>query len=296
MALDRNRLVKPAKKLNKLVRNIGSKPTPEEVHDLRTSTRRFEALFEALSLGAQGISNSTIKNLGRFHKRAGKVRDMDVLTGYAATVRPEGEDECTVRLLEFLGSERRKYAKRLHAEVQRKGSAVRGDLKRTPAIIARLIRNSGKYQDADNIMPNAAATAVKLAVQLAAPERLGRKDLHPYRLKVKELLHVLQLAQGAGKEKFVDDLRKVKDAIGEWHDWEQLVQLAQDSLNHGNKCRVIGELKRIAKSKYDYAFALTETLRKTHFRVSGPSTTKTSTGSRGVPGNVVWQAIAALAR
>lgn len=49
MALDRDRLV-PVKKLRKLIGKIDQEPTLDKVHDLRTLTRKFEAIFEALSL------------------------------------------------------------------------------------------------------------------------------------------------------------------------------------------------------------------------------------------------------
>jgi CHAD domain-containing protein len=61
MALDRDSLLKPVKKLRKLIDKVDTKPTPERVHDLRTNTRRFEAMFEALSLDAQGIGKSVLK-------------------------------------------------------------------------------------------------------------------------------------------------------------------------------------------------------------------------------------------
>src|SRR5215475_11330055 len=139
MAIDRKRILKPVKKLRKLVKNLNRQPAPEEVHDLRTNTRRFEAAFEALSLDAQGSGKSVIsvmKDLRRCRKRAGKVRDMDVLTGYASTVRLTGEEECTVRLLEHLGVQRKKYATKLHGEVRRLRSDLRQDLRRTAAKLA----------------------------------------------------------------------------------------------------------------------------------------------------------------
>jgi len=40
MALDRRRLLKPLKKLKKLVDKINPQATPDEVHDLRTNTAR----------------------------------------------------------------------------------------------------------------------------------------------------------------------------------------------------------------------------------------------------------------
>ena len=110
MALDRKRLLKPVKKLRKLVRKLDSEPALGQVHDLRTNTRRFEAAFEALSPDARGVGKSLMKDLRRCRKRAGRVRDMDVLTQYASSVYLTGEEECTVRLLEHLGVRRQKYA------------------------------------------------------------------------------------------------------------------------------------------------------------------------------------------
>jgi CHAD domain-containing protein len=294
MALDQNRLVRPVNKLNKLVKKVGSKPTPTKIHDLRTSTRRFEAMFQALALDSQGIRKSTVKDLGRFRKRAGKVRDMDVLTAYAASVHPRnGEEECAVQLLELLGARRRKYAKKLYADVHRRGPDMRSDLKRIPALVAKLTRNADDSPGKNGVAPNAAATAVKLAVQLAVPERLGRETLHPYRLKLKELLYVLQLAVGASEAKFVNDLREVKDAIGEWHDWEELALIAKETLNHGTRCGLVAELKHTAKDKYEHALALAETLREKYLQGSPPQ--RKGPSHAKVPGNAVWQAIATLA-
>jgi len=130
MALDRNRLLKPVKKLRKLVKKIDRQPTPHQVHDLRTNTRRFEAMLAVLSLDSQGAGKSALKDLTRLRKRAGKVRDMDVLTSYASQLHPKGEEDCAVQLLEHLGAQRRKHAKKLYAEIQRDRSDVRGNLKR----------------------------------------------------------------------------------------------------------------------------------------------------------------------
>ena len=125
MAINQTRLVKPVKKLRKLLGKLDCDPAPEQVHDLRTNTRRFEAAFKALALDDAGIPKSVLKELGRLRKRAGKVRDMDVLTEFAAAVRPKGEEECHVRLLEHLGAQRQKQAGKLHAELKRLRPGVR---------------------------------------------------------------------------------------------------------------------------------------------------------------------------
>lgn len=295
MALDRGRLLKPIKKLEKLVNDLDSQPTPDNVHDLRTNTRRLEAIFEALSLDSQGSGKSMLKDLGRLRKRAGKVRDMDVLTGYASTVHLEGEEECAVQLLEHLGAQRQRHAKKLYGELQRRRPALRKDFKRTPATLSKLTRDNYRAPKGRTAVATAAGKAVELAAQLAIPSRLGREDLHPYRLKVKDLRNVLQMATGADSAKFVDDLGKVKDAIGEWHDWEELVSIAPKALNHGSRCHLVAELKRVARTKYEHAMALVETLRKKYLRDSGPQKKGASAVATKVPGAPVWEAIAMLA-
>jgi hypothetical protein len=71
MALDRNRLLKPVKKLRNLVGKVNRRPTPEQVHDLRTRTRQIEAI-EGVVLDGRAPGKSLFKNLNRFRKRAGK--------------------------------------------------------------------------------------------------------------------------------------------------------------------------------------------------------------------------------
>jgi CHAD domain-containing protein len=288
MALDRNRLLKPTKKLRKLVNKMDSKPSPDEVHDLRTNTRRFEATFEVLSLDLDCMNTSMLKKLARCRKRAGKVRDLDVLTSYASTVHLEGEEDCETQLLEHIGGKRQRLAKKLHGEIRRLGPALRKDLKRTLAELKKAFRKD------DMLVPSAAAAAAKLGVQLAFPPQLGMQNLHPYRLKIKTLQNVLRMA-ATPSPKFVEDLGDVKDAIGEWHDWEELVSLAQQVLDHGKACGLVVELKNTAKRKYEHALARAEALRKTYLRSAGPRKQGTSTASPKIPVEPVWEAIAMLA-
>jgi CHAD domain-containing protein len=262
MTLDRNRLFKPVRKLRKLIGKLDGDPTPKQVHSLRTNTRRFEAMFNALSLDAQGIGKSMLKDLGHIRRRAGKVRDMDVLTGFASTVHTHDEEECSVQLLEHLGARRNKLAGKLLAEAKHIGPSVLKDLKHTKCVLAEVLRNgTNRAVSADGVT----AAAVKLASGLAKPQRLGRASLHPYRLKVKELSNVLKLAgQASG---FINDLDKVKDAIGEWHDWEELISIAARVLTHGKRCGLLAELRRIAAQKYQRAIALSQKLRKTYLPI-----------------------------
>ncbi|HEY3741801.1 MAG TPA: CHAD domain-containing protein [Bryobacteraceae bacterium] len=279
MALDHDRLLKPVKKLRKLLDRIDSNPDAETVHSLRTNSRRFEAMFKALSLDTEGLDAGTLKDLGRLRKRAGKVRDMDVLTRFASTVHPRGEEDCTVQLLEYLGAERKKEARKLAAEVNSKGPSLRKGLKRSGVVVEKLLRKASTEE--------ATADALKFVIKLDTPQRLSAANLHPYRLQIKELQDVLRMASSPKPVRFVDDLGKVKDAIGTWHDWEELLSIAQNVLDHKSGCGLQAELKRITKQKYDHALASAQTLRNTYLR-SAPGTLQK------VPRPPVWEAIALL--
>src|SRR5438477_449601 len=164
MALDSKRLRKAMRKLRKLVRKAPKRPTPDNIHDLRTYTRRFEAAAGALKLDSRRNDRRLLRDLSRARKRAGKIRDMDVLTSYTASVHADQQQDCLVQLLEYLG--------------------------------------------------------------------------------------------------------EVKDAIGEWHDWEELIAIAADLDEHGPNCKLVEELKKISERKYEHALSLTNHMRRDYLRGS----------------------------
>ena len=257
MALDRTRLLKPVEKLQKRIKKADREPTPSSVHDLRTNVRRFEAIFTALSLERHGVHRSTLKDLTRLDKRAGKVRDMDVLVRYASTVHPSGQEDSAVQLLEHLSNQRRKHARKFHAEERRLRELLGKDLKHAASVLAKL---AGSAHDGK---VNATETKARLRAELAAPRRLGKHNLHTFRLKVKELRNVLEIEGPATRGRLAGALGRAKDAIGEWHDWEMLVGVAQKTLDRNDARGLIAELKRITKNRYREAILLAEALRGT---------------------------------
>ena len=294
MALDRGRLLKPVKKLRKLISRIDRNLAPGQVHALRTNTRRFEAVFGALSLNEHGIDRTILKNLGHLRKRAGKVRDLDVLTGFASTVHLPGEEECGIQLLGGLGARRKKQARKLAAEANDVRPSLRKQLKRTAAVLTRLLQEDEDQANGNQAAAEAAANAVRLAARLGVPQRLDRGNLHPYRIQIRELQNVLRIASASSDAHFLDDLGDVKDAIGEWHDWEELVSIAQRVLDHKDGCELQTELKRISKLKYENALALAQKLRKTYLQEKRASRKGAASAVRQIPRPPVWEATTSL--
>ena len=89
-------------------------------------------------------------------------------------------------LLEHLGARRQKHAAKLRAAVRQKGSKLRKRLKGISTEFEKLLPEASA---------NVAGLAVKLSTELASPAGLNKRNLHPYRLKVKELRNVLQMGR-----------------------------------------------------------------------------------------------------
>ena len=217
-------------------------------------------------------------------KRAGKIRDVDVLTGYALGIHLDGEQDCVVRLVEALGAARAKHAKKLRALICASGLRLRRELKRTLSKTEKLLESAQRAQSgaAAKVNDEIAAQALRVSGELKAPARLDKKTLHPYRLKVKELRYILQLSAGAEQPKFVRELGQVKDAIGEWHDWEELLALARDVLDHGPKCRLVPKLREIAEAKYQRALGMTNHMRSAFLSAKSSKNTDAGNGKSRV--------------
>lgn len=277
MSLDFKRVQKPARKLRKLLKKMSAKPTPEQVHDFRTSSRQMEATLESFGLDHAPLGRRVLKPLTGLRKRAGKVRDMDVLTAYSSSVHPkDGEQDCAVQLLEYLGAQRRKYAKKLYSASGQDGSKLKKRLKQTEKELCRQQESSKKR---GRPVPEPSSSAIDLGSELGSIPHLNHSNLHPFRLKVKKLRNVLRLAEAPDQD-LVDALGTVKDAIGEWHDWEELVGIAEKVLDHGAQCRLLQQLKATTREKYGTALSKAEQLRRRYFEVPGQ---KKTGRSRPVP-------------
>jgi CHAD domain-containing protein len=168
--------------------------------------------------------------------------------------------------LEYLGAERNKYAKKLRAVIESAGPQLGRDLKQHSKRMEKLLKRAENHPSDSDATPATMAKAIKLASDLNEPARLSRNNLHPYRLKVKELRNVLQLSDRTGDDEFFGKLGVVKNAIGEWHDWEELIPIARKLLDHGPSCKLIKHLSMTSTSKYESAVSSTNQLRSHYLR------------------------------
>lgn len=259
MAFDLGRVEKDIRKLRRFLKHAPKHTTPKKVHSLRTATRRFEAATQVLALESNANERRLLRKLAKLRKRAGKVRDLDVLTGYVADLHVSGEDKCLVQLLEYLGGEHAKRSEQLYSFAVEHGESLRRRLKRTAMHLA------ASFEDvtASHIAPGATMLSeLRLERQLTQPIRLTKSNLHPYRLQVKELLYMLQMEKDTADGELIEILGGVKDSIGEWHDWLQLQTIARKHLAHGSKCRLLPLLQKTTDEKLKHALTVANAGRK----------------------------------
>lgn len=263
MCLNIDRIDKPIYILRKFLKQAPKRPGIEQIHDLRTSSLRFETEVDAFGLSSKPNERRLLTCLQKIRKRAGKIRDLDVLTGYVLGLDIKGERDCMVELAETFGMNRAKHVKGLRKLVLNSRSKLRRRLKRSASKLDKLVKEAQECtrHSMPRCVRESTAKPLQLLEKLKTPARLNKANLHPYRLKVKALLYVLQLADRADEQEFVEKLQEVKDAIGEWHDWEELLAIASDILDHGAECKLLPKLKATSEEKYNRALLLTNEMR-----------------------------------
>jgi len=278
MGLHVDRIQKSVRTVRRILGRASKRPTPDVIHDLRTHARRSQSVFESLSLRPTRHEQQMLRDLKRVRKAAGKVRDMDVLTAAAAGLHADAPHDCHVQLLEYLGFARYRHARRLRRIMRRSGPTLRRDLRRVARRVDGLLRETGSHQGTAraNVSTELATTARELSNDLAAPSSLDRTNLHDFRLKIRALRYILEMADDPSQQEFVETLRAVKDAIGEWHDWEELIELATGVLDHGPRCELMAELETNANQRFDRALALANSMRQRYVpapagKPAGPS-------------------------
>src|SRR5215467_9070910 len=116
------------RKLRKSLKSVLKRLRPEDVHKLRTRARHVVSLADAHSLSALHKAKLA-KPLERIRKKAGRVRDMDVLTAHLAAMHSDEDPSCRTELLEYLGAKRYRRADRLVQLLEDEGHALRKKLR-----------------------------------------------------------------------------------------------------------------------------------------------------------------------
>jgi CHAD domain-containing protein len=256
-------------------------PVPDAVHRLRTGTRRSGALLESL-LAAPGRSNEfrnklkdarkLLRQWKKLRRAAGAVRDVDVhldlvdtLEKAMAKVASEAGGpihEQLQALKHWLKQQRSRQAAVLQDEAKRRLDrckeltlAVLGEAPAATAPAQELPLRRGVRT------PAALALDDFYFVSQANP-RLDPENLHEFRKSTKQARYVAEAGRTQPDAVAVDRaLKRIQDAIGDWHDLDALQVEAEKAL--GKTGRELEQLLRSqADTKMQLAIQSTERMRR----------------------------------
>lgn len=239
-------------KLERDVVKLSSKSRAESVHRFRTGTRRLQILLGELSPKLDRSEKKLLKLLGRIRKRAGKVRDLDVQLAALRSLKvprePRRKTQLVNHLIELRGEQEKKLRKAAG------GTTVREIRKRLKRAAKRF--NSDVSRD-----PLAAARSILQQLERAGAP-LTEAVLHQYRIQSKRARYAAEFA-GPTQEaaQFIAELKKIQDALGDWHDWLTLTKTAIEHLGEVRESPLVAELHNVTGAKYRHAVAVLSRLR-----------------------------------
>jgi CHAD domain-containing protein len=248
---------KPVRQLRRSLKRLPAEDPPiKDVHELRTRARRLEAIVFALE-PVNKRHRQLLKTLKPVSKAAGKVRDMDVLTAKARALAGHRHDRSLARLLGHLRTVRIESARKLVETVDAQRGKARTSLKHFTCQIKKCFEAKKGFQANDLER----SPAGKMMDELRRWPALNEENLHAYRIKIKELLFVLHLTEGLDLT-FVEALERVKEEIGNWHDWQELRRIACDVLDTTRDRALLKEIDEMRKEEYDRALTAAYALKK----------------------------------
>jgi CHAD domain-containing protein len=247
-------------KLDQDLGKLSSKTPAESVHRFRTGTRRLQILLGELSPKPERSQKKLLKLLGRVRKRAGKVRDLDVQLAALRSLKIPREPRRKTQLVNHLIEVRAQQDKKLR-------KAVDEDTVRE--IRKRLKRASKNFNPEASRDPLSVARAMVEAIQSADDRRGDRAGapvtealLHQYRTLSKRARYAAEFAEpSAEAEQFIAGLKRIQDALGDWHDWLTLTQTASEHLGEVRESSLVAELHNVTGAKFRHAVAVLSQMR-----------------------------------
>jgi CHAD domain-containing protein len=223
----------------------------DAVHRVRTGSRRLQATLEAMlrEAAANGLgqleqpARAMLRPLKQIRRAAGPVRDLDVhrklLENWIGKRAPKQDDENELptdagalhtqaaQLDTWLKGERKQLAHGMQRQIRKRLQGLPERRSAFSAAIGHLLSQSGQRTPRT---PDAVALEDFVRAADAMPQ-LDAENLHDFRKATKKARYVAESgAQGQRYSTVAKALKRIQDAIGEWHDWLCLAEEARTAL------------------------------------------------------------------
>ncbi len=238
-----------------LLEKMTDRADPDDVHKLRTTVRRVEVRLVH-------CPPKVAKSLRSLRKQAGKVRDIDVHlellkvplftapapVGKAARVRDQ--------LRSALNSKRTRHEDSLLY-------LVADVAPRLESKLPRVVRQSDVPEPDASTARQRTAEARQQFLQWTRSIPEAGAQLHRLRIDTKKLRYSLEpLSAFAEAAEMADRLKQVQDAIGSWHDWATLLELACQQLRSPNSEPAYAALEGRVTREFNKARRIAERVRQ----------------------------------
>jgi len=237
--------------LSRYVGRVEKRPAAKSVHRFRTYSRRVEVLVAELEPALTGNHKKMLKLLARLRKKAGRVRDLDVQIAALRSLKIPQEPGRKSQLMRTLVEERAEREKKLPKIFDKE---VVTELHKR---LKRAAKDLPGHSDADPVV-----LALRLFSDLEKDHApITEKKLHQYRIVGKQARYLAELAgKDPEAQRVVDELKRMQDVIGDWHDWLKLTDRAKDLFGDLHESALVAALHNVTRAKFRQAVnTLTET-------------------------------------
>jgi len=241
MPLNQDRARDVFEKLGRNLGKLSARPTPKNVHQFRTCSRRLQALLEELVPELSRNERKLHKLVSRLRKRVGKIRDFDAQISALRTLKLSDKDGSKAQLLRALTQARSRRVKKLDRAFDRETIRELGK---------RLKRVRGAIQVPQNAEP------LRVALRLLAGESQDRSPLteerlHQYRILGKRARYLVEFAVDTPEtHQAIEQLKRMQDALGDWHDWLTLTQSAQERFGGVQQSALVAALHNLTRTRF----------------------------------------------
>jgi len=264
MTLSELRFKALAGQLSSSIAKLKGDVSAKVVHRLRTTTRRMETLVAYLHPKLTSKQASAIEDLNALRKRAGKVRDLDIQMELLKQGIGNGSAVLDRRnLTRFLQDKRTRQAKRLVTAARKtERSRLFTHLQHSEQ---HALQHPDSFGDASTPLRHAETQLTELAAQFVSHAKMKPRRLHGMRTRMKLIRYQAELAAESDEQKqFVQKMKTVQDAVGEWHDWQALCATAEKFFKERANCPLLVEARAVNASKYAAAISAVSSLLDSH--------------------------------
>jgi CHAD domain-containing protein len=231
---------------------------PKSVHRLRTTVRRVEALVSYANPDIGKKEERTLEKMADLRKRAGKVRDFDVLADLLGNLGNGSAAKDRKTLAELFEKKRDQQAKRLVSALKKLHEA------KFFGRLHRIGEEAAVPRDKNRPLApleEAKLQLVEMANDSGSGQTLKPSRLHEARVTLKRIRYVAELAEESAAQKdFIRRLKSTQDAIGNWHDWLELTERAEKRFSDRANSALVHEARTVLSARHSDAISSVQKL------------------------------------